>query len=103
MNPSKKTPQDSRPTLREWMANALDVPTDLLDGGIRLELWGRQGLAVHGCTRIEAFTPTEVKLELGRETLVVCGQRLICTTFLGGDVGVEGHICGLYFEDREGR
>ena len=103
MNPPKKTPKDPRPTLREWMAVKLDVPADLLEGGIRLELWGRHGLAVHGCTRIEAFSPTEVKLELGRETLVICGQRLICTTFLGGDVGVEGLICGLYFMDGEGR
>ena len=112
MNPSRRNskgktvsqPRNSdsaRPSLTEWLAVKLDLPADAMDGGIRLDLRGRNTLLVHGCTRILDFSPCEIRLLLGTSTLVVGGKRLICTSSLAGAVGIEGYICSVCFCDRE--
>ena len=112
MNPSKSKkraahsipaaePSRGRPTLSEWLAVKLDMPADALDGGIRLDLRGRNTLTVHGCTGILHFSPEEICLALGDCTLSVGGERLICTAYLAGAVGIEGCICSIRFCDGE--
>ena len=91
----------SRPTLSERMAVGLDIPADILDGGIRLEMRGRHTLLVHGCQRIEGFSPERVTLRLKKCILTVCGCRLICTSYLAGAVGIEGCITCISFADGE--
>lgn len=111
MNPHKRKARGNRPadppaprvrrSLPEWLSVQLDVPSDLLDGGIRLDMRGRNCLTVHGCTRILHFSPEAVCLELGNCALTVRGHRLICTSYLAGAVGVEGCICCMEFSDGE--
>lgn len=90
--------KSSRRSISEWLSVRLDIPADLSDG-LRLDLRGRHTLTVHGCRRILDFTPCEIRLSLPETTLVVCGERLICTSYLAGAVGIEGLISGLRFED----
>ncbi len=96
---AKKTP--SRP-LAEWLSVQLDIPGDLPDGGIRLDMRGRHTLTVHGCRRIVDFSPEAIRLALKACTLLVRGRRLICTSYLAGAVGIEGEIVCVQFEDGEG-
>jgi sporulation protein YqfC len=105
MNPHKPKKQatlpSERPTLSEWLAVKLDIPADALGGGLRLDLRGRNTLTVHGCTAILDFSPETIRLSLGECALEVCGQRLICTSYLAGAVGIEGLICAIRFLDGE--
>lgn len=91
----------SEPSLAEWLAVKLDIPADVLGGGIRLDMRGRNTLTVHGCQGILDYAPGEIRLSLGSSSLVVCGQRLICTSYLAGAVGIEGFIMSIRFEDGE--
>ncbi len=105
MNPNKRKSKggahpDRRP-LTEWLAVKLDMPADVLGRGIRLDMRGRNTLTVHGCTGILDFSPCEISLLLGDCTLTVGGQRLICTSYLAGAVGIEGCICSIQFHDGE--
>lgn len=96
-------PSTGRPSLAEWLAVRMDVPADALGSGLRLDMWGRNSLTVHGCTRILDFSPEAICLCLEEGTLTVGGQRLICTSYLAGAVGIEGRICSITFCDsREG-
>lgn len=88
--------------LPEWLAVRLDVPADLFEGGLRLDLRGRHTLTVHGCCRILDFTPAEIRLCLRDAVLVVGGARLVCTSYLAGAVSIEGQIDRICFEDGEG-
>ena len=90
-----------RPSLSEWLAVKLDIPADLSERGLRLDMRGRHTLTVHGCERILDFTPCEVRLAVKDATLTVKGRRLICTAYLAGAVGIEGYICGITFCDEE--
>ena len=101
MRKTKGKPPSPRPSLAEWLAVRMDVPADALGSGLRLDMWGRNTITVHGCTKILDFTPTTVRLRLEEGTLVVGGERLICTTYLAGAVGIEGLICSITFCDGE--
>lgn len=94
-HPTKKS--DRR--LPEWLAVHLDIPADLTDGGIRLDMRGRNTLIVHGCRRIMDYAPETIRLSLGDCVLVITGERLICTSYLAGAVGVEGCICAMAFDE----
>lgn len=85
--------------LAEWLSVQFDIPSDLTDGGIRVDLRGRHTLTVQGCRRIVDFSPTVIRLSLGDCTLAVLGERLLCTSYLAGAVGIEGCICCIRFED----
>ena len=88
-----------RPSLAEWLAVRMDVPADVLTGGLRLDMRGRNTLTVHGCTRILDYSPEAVRLRLAEGAVVVTGERLICTSYLAGAVGIEGRICSVTFCD----
>jgi sporulation protein YqfC len=104
MNPSKRNAAgEPRPSLLERLAVQFDVPADILDGGIRLDMRGRNTLTVHGCTRILDFSPCEIRLSLRDCILIVVGERLICTSYLAGAVGIEGLIHSVCFGDGEER
>ncbi len=93
----------SRPSLPEWLSVHLDIPADLSCDGMRIDLRGRNTLTVYGCQRIVDFTPCCIRLSLAGCDLLVEGERLTCTAYLAGAVGIEGCICRMEFSDMEVR
>ena len=99
--PSKDdVPHTHRP-IPEWLAVKLDFPPDVLSGGMRVELQGRNSLLVHGCRKILHYTPEALHLLMKGCVLCIEGERLICHTYLAGAVGVDGLINRLCFMDEE--
>ena len=90
--------QEHRP-IPEWLAVKLDFPPDMFEGGMRVELRGRNSLLVHGCRRILHYAPDEMRLKMKSCTLCIKGERLICHSYLAGAVGIEGKIEGICFND----
>lgn len=83
----------------EWLAVKLDFPPDVISGGLRVELRGRNTLLIHGCRRILHYTPCEMRLSVADCVLCITGERLICHSYLAGAVGIEGQINGIFFAD----
>lgn len=98
MSEKKKKPTH-RQGLPEWLIAKLDIPAELRDGEMRLELWGRGSLLVHGCRRILTYTPQELTLRMKGCVLLIRGEALICRAYRAGIVGVEGRIWGMCFEE----
>ena len=92
-------PDRTRTPLPEWLAVRLDLPPDLFAGGFRAELRGRHSLTVHGVRRIALYTPERITLTVKGGDVTVAGQRLICTSYLAGAVGIDGHIDSLTVGD----
>lgn len=97
----KEATPPKRPTLGEWLTVKLDFPPDLTGGGLRLDMRGRNSITIHGCRRILAYAPGEVRLALKDSSLCICGERLICTAYLAGAVSIEGYVCSIHFCDGE--
>ena len=103
MSPKKRKPETPREkrSLSEWLAVRLDIPTDTIADGFRLDMRGRHTLTVHGCKSILDYSPREIRLALKDMTLTIGGYRLVCTSYLAGAVGIDGCICFLRLEDGE--
>ncbi|MBQ9780618.1 MAG: YabP/YqfC family sporulation protein [Clostridia bacterium] len=90
---------NERCPLPEWLAVRLDIPADMLEGGLCVELRGRNTLLVRGCQRILHYAPDLIKLQMKGSVLNITGARMICHSYLAGAVGVEGKVNGICFED----
>ena len=89
----------------------LSVTAEILPGGFGLSLSGRAerggdgrfhpsgtSLSVRGCRRILAYDPAEIRLLVGRLTLVVTGRDLRFSSFSAGTVTVVGAVGGLVWQ-----
>ena len=85
----------------EWLERKFDISPDLISG-IRIEIRGQNRLLLHGCRKILKYGEREMLLDLGKTRLRVCGQRLWCTSFISGALGVGGCIESVSFEKGEG-
>ena len=103
MSNDREKRQKKRPPLPEWLAVRLDIPPDLLEGGVRIELRGRASVTVHGCCGIAEYRPERILLSLPDGAVAVHGQRLICTSYLAGAVGIDGQIDGVAFCGMDGK
>ncbi|MBO5756869.1 MAG: YabP/YqfC family sporulation protein [Clostridia bacterium] len=84
----------------EWLERKFDISPDILEG-IRIEIRGQNRLLVQGCCKILKYGENEMLLDLGKTQLRVCGERLWCTSFISGALGVGGQICSVCFVGKE--
>ena len=84
----------------EWLEKRFDITPDLLDG-VRIEIRGQNKLLLQGCRRILKYGEEEMLLDLGKTRLRVSGERLWCTSFISGALGVGGRIRAVSFEGEE--
>lgn len=97
-----KSRNENDRTLREKLEQDLDVPSDVLCGGLLFELRGRGCAAVGGCRKILAYSPDRIVIKTSRDVLVISGKRLTCLTYCAGEVTVMGEIGKIEFaEDDE--
>ena len=92
--------KDKRMGAVEWLEKKFDITPDLLDG-VRIEIRGQNRLLLQGCRKILKYGEEEMLLDLGKTRLRVCGERLWCTSFISGALGVGGHIRTVSFEEEE--
>jgi sporulation protein YqfC len=87
--------------LFEYLSVKAELPSDALQGEFRLELMGRNLLFVMGCRRILEYSPCRITLAVKGFNIEVVGERLICSSYHDGTVGVEGRIDGVRCDDGE--
>ena len=96
--------------LTRWLTR-LGITAEILPDGFGLSLSGRaergrdgrfhpagETLSVRGCRRILAYDPAEIRLSVGRLTLIVTGQDLRFTSFAAGTVTVVGAVGGVVWQ-----
>lgn len=93
-----KSAKDEKIYLRERVNRALDIPPDVFAGESLIELRGRNSVSIGGGGKILLYTPEEIRIELRRGCVCVVGQRLCCTSYHAGSVGIDGYICEIRFE-----
>lgn len=71
------------------------LPADLLAGEFRLEVRGRNLVFLQGCRRILKYSPEEMILAAKGFKVAIRGEGLICSSYHGGTVSIEGRIRGV--------
>ncbi len=94
---SKDRKKDEKRGFFEYLAVRADADGDSIAGDVYIEMRGKNSLLVKGCKRILGYSPEAVMLEIKKDKLRVKGKRLVCTSFHGGSVSVEGVIDSLAF------
>ncbi|MBQ2256795.1 MAG: YabP/YqfC family sporulation protein [Clostridia bacterium] len=92
--------KDKRMGAVEWLERRFDITPDVFQG-VRIEICGQHRLLVQGCTKILKYSEQEMLLDLGKLRLRVCGERLWCTSFISGALGVGGCIDSVSFIEGE--
>ena len=90
-----------REELRERLCRHLDLAPDFFSGSGLVEIRGRGEVTVRGGGRILLYTPSEIRIAMGCDTLSIAGEDLICTSYYQGAIGVGGRIVGVRFEEGE--
>ena len=85
-----------------FFSEAVSLPSDAFSSDFGIEMRGRELLFISGCRRIIRYTPEEMTFAAKGFFVTVRGERLVCTTFHGGSVTVEGRINAFDFEGGEG-
>ena len=85
--------------LLELLAVKAELSPDALAGEVRVELRGKNQLFVGGCRRIVTYSPTVIVLAVRGDELSIKGKRLVCTSYHGGTVSIEGAISSLSFKE----
>ena len=85
----------------ERLCKRLDISADILPGGNRVERRGRGYILVSGCGRILLYTPSEIRVELSDSVLSIVGEGLLCVAYTAGEVGIEGKVSRVSFEEGE--
>lgn len=83
----------------EFLAVKAELPSDVLGSDFRIELRGRNTLFMQGCRRILKYSPNEMIMSAHGFTVVIKGERLICSAYHSSTVTVEGNILSINFEE----
>ena len=97
----KEQNREGRESVRERIWRALDLLPDVFPGESLVEIRGRGLMSVSGCRGILDYTPERIRLSLKHGSLLVEGERLVCTSYLAEAVGIDGRILGVRFEEAE--
>lgn len=73
---------------------------EILGENDTLEMRGTSELTVRECRHIIHYGDEELRLALREYILIIKGQGLYCTSYLGGTVRVDGRIEELKFKIR---
>lgn len=91
--------QDKKEEKRGFLAR-YDMRS-VLDRRDMIVLMGDSRATLYGCRRILLYSPTEIRLCVGKREVSLVGESLLCTCFSAGSVTVEGHIRALHYHKAE--
>ncbi len=94
---SKKTEKEVKRGITEYLSSVSELPSDAMSGEVRIELRGRYQLFITGCRKIIKYSPTLMILAVKGDKLSVGGERLVCTSYHGGTIAIEGKIISVIF------
>lgn len=93
--------EKEKPSIRERVQRALDIPPDVIFRECMIEIRGRGLITVHGCERIARYLPNEIRIVTASGSVLIIGDSLICVSFSSGSVGIEGRVDCVSFLEGE--
>ena len=93
-----RSQKNKRNSLIEFLSVKTSLPSDILSGGFRLEVRGRNSVICFGCRRILKYMPEKIVLASKDFSIGLSGQRLVCTAYHEGAICVEGFIEKIEFD-----
>ena len=101
MSKENNKKNEKRARLRSLIRDSVSLPSDAFTAEFGIEMRGRELLFLQGCRRIIKYSTEEMILAAKGFDVSIKGERLVCTTYYGGAVTVEGRIDKIDFTAEE--
>ncbi|MBQ4140912.1 MAG: YabP/YqfC family sporulation protein [Clostridia bacterium] len=95
--PRKVRIRHEKATLSEMLCNLIDLPADVLGGGMMLEMRGRNEMLLCGCREILEYSDTRIRILQGKCEVLILGRRLKMSSYSEGRIIVCGELDALDF------
>lgn len=83
----------------ERLCRALDIESDELSRECTVEVRGGRYVSVRGSAQILLYTETKIRLAFFCGVVEICGEELACISYYPHEVGIEGRITAVNFEE----
>ena len=88
----------ARQSLVEKINKSLDISPVALPRGTLISIGGRESVTIEGKIKILLYSPSEIVLSLGKDTLYVKGEHLVCSAYHARYLMLEGYISSISFQ-----
>ena len=81
----------------EHSSGCLSIPKDVLAGQAMISLTGNHGIRVTNYRVIEEYSTENIKLSLGKKSLIISGSHLLIEYFRKDEIKIVGNILNISF------
>lgn len=96
----KETEKNRKKEYEQFLERAsshLAIPKDIIAGQAMISMTGNHGLRVCNYRGIEEYSTEQIKLSLGRKSLVISGSHLLIEYFRKDEIKIVGNILNVSF------
>lgn len=96
----RQTEKNRRKEYEQFLESAsehLSIPKDVLAGQAIISMTGNHNLRVVNYRGVETYTTEEIKLSLGKKSLLVQGTQLTIEYFRKDEIKIIGNILDISF------
>jgi len=86
-----------RRTFSELLSSLADIPADITEGGMTLEMRGRHEMLLCGCRKILEYSDSRIRILQGVCEVIIIGRRLTMSSYSDGRITVGGEFDALDF------
>ncbi|MBP3608989.1 MAG: YabP/YqfC family sporulation protein [Lachnospiraceae bacterium] len=96
----RQTEKNRKKEYEQFLESAsehLSIPKDVIAGQAIISMTGNHSLRVANYRAVEEYSTEQVKLSLGRKSLVVTGSHLLMEYFRKDEIKIVGNISNISF------
>ena len=83
------------------LCDALDIVPDTLPGSANVMIRGKSAVYIENGGRILSYSPDEIRVSIPDGSVGICGRALVCSSYMRGNVRIDGVITSVYFGESE--
>lgn len=96
----KETEKNRRKDYEQFLEHAsehLSIPKDVIAGQAMISMTGNHCIRVCNYRSIEEYSTEQIKLSLGKKSLVIMGSHLLIEYFRKDEIKIVGNIMNVSF------
>lgn len=96
----KETEQNRRKEYEQFLEHTseqLSIPKDIIAGQAMISMTGNHCVRVGNYRSIEAYSTEEIKLSLGKKSIIIIGTHLLIEYFRKDEIKIVGNISNISF------
>ena len=94
---TEKNRQKEYDRFLERVSDRLSIPKDVIAGQAMISMTGNHVVRVCNYRVLEEYSTEEIRLSLGKKSLLICGSHLLIEVLRKGEIKIVGTISNISF------